>query len=135
MRLSVLRKTAVFLALTSIAFAAEKTQQAGAHHFHHPEAFVQSIAGKKDAGKKVYHAFCVTCHAKHPLVSMGAPRKGVKEDWQKRMKKDVDAMVKEMDAGFGAMPPRGGCFECSDAELKQAIEYMLPKKPTVSLSK
>ena len=96
------------------------------HQFHHPEQFIQSIQGDKDAGKQVYAKFCANCHAKQPLISLGAPRIGVKADWESRMQRSIPQMFAKIDPGLGAMPPRGGCFECSDAELKAAIIYMLP---------
>jgi cytochrome c5 len=27
--------------------------------------------------------------------------------------------------GFNAMPPKGTCFTCSDADLQAAVEYMV----------
>lgn len=95
---------------------------------HHPEEFLASIQGSPDAGKKIYEHFCSTCHASNPIIPVGAPRIGKKSDWTPYTKSQtIDKMVKTIDAGLGAMPPRGGCFECTDQDLKAAIEYMLPK--------
>lgn len=104
------------------------------HEFHHPQAFLQSIKDKSSMGKKIYQQFCSTCHAKQPMISLGAPRIGVKKEWQGRMKRSVAKMVKRIDPGLNAMPPRGGCFECSDEQLAAAIRYMLPRKPTKTSS-
>ena len=94
---------------------------------HHPEEFLASIQGSSDAGKQIYDHFCATCHAAKPLIAIGAPCIGVKADWEPYSKQTPDQMVKIIDAGIGAMPSRGGCFECSDDDLKAAIIYMLPK--------
>ena len=42
--------------------------------------------------------------------------------------KSIDGLFKHTDEGFNAMPARGGCFECSDRQLKLAIAAMLPQK-------
>ena len=95
---------------------------------HHPEQFVQSIQNDPEAGKKIYQQFCSTCHAQDPSINVGAPHLGITADWQDRMQKGIDGMLKVTAVGMNQMPPRGGCFECSDVELKQAIIYMLPVK-------
>lgn len=95
---------------------------------HHPEAFMQSIQHDPAAGKKIYQQVCSTCHAKNPSVDVGAPQFRVERDWRGRMKKGLEGMLTVTTAGLNQMPPRGGCFECSDAQLKAAIAYMLPKK-------
>lgn len=93
---------------------------------HHPEEFIKSIANDPQAGKKIYDEFCSTCHAKDPSIELGTPRIGVKTDWQPRTKKGIDGLLTVTTVGLNQMPPRGGCFECSDALLKAAIIYMLP---------
>ena len=98
------------------------------HQFHHPQAFIKEVSGKNNAGEKIYKQFCAVCHAKKPSIVLGAPRIGVENEWKHRTKQGVDVMLAKIDAGLNAMPPRGGCFECSDADLKAAIAYMLPKK-------
>lgn len=97
------------------------------HEFHNPQKFAESLKQSKNQGEKVFNAYCAVCHAKNPAISLGAPRMDT-EDWKPRLKlRNVEEMLKKIDAGFNAMPPRGGCFECSDKELKAAIEFMLPK--------
>jgi cytochrome c5 len=113
------------LILTSTINVTKASQQ---HQFHHPEAFIKKVSGKKDAGKKIYKQFCAMCHANNPLINLGAPTIRVKKDWIERMKQGIDKMLVKIDSGLNAMPPRGGCFECSDDDLKAAIVYMLPTK-------
>jgi cytochrome c5 len=96
---------------------------------HHPEEFIQSIQNDPQAGKKIYQHFCATCHAKDPSIELGAPKIGVKNDWKLRMKKGLDRLLVVTKNGLNQMPPRGGCFECSDDLLKAAIVYMLPPIP------
>lgn len=105
-----------------------------AHSFHHPEAALKAIAGKADAGAKIYQAYCANCHAQKPLIPMGAPQIGDKAQWQARMKKGMKAMFQNAALGINNMPARGGCFECSDKLLQAAIDYMLPKKKAKKVS-
>lgn len=68
-----------------------------------------------------YQATCAVCHASG---AGNAPRTG-SADWQVRMAKGMDTLVGSVKTGFGGkMPPKGMCFNCSDEELKQLIQYM-----------
>jgi|GEM_PF-4218619 len=96
---------------------------------HHPEEFLKSIQNDPEAGKKIYQQFCSTCHDKNPSIDLGAPRIGVHRDWDTRMKNGLDGLLTVTQVGLNQMPARGGCFECSDAQLKAAIIYMLPQPP------
>ena len=100
------------------------TSSAWGNSSHNPEEFIARVSGTPDAGKQIYGQFCVSCHAKDPMISLGAPRFRDKADWQARNKKGIDAMLANIANGFNAMPARGGCFECSDDDLKAAIKYM-----------
>lgn len=95
---------------------------------HRPQAFLDSIEDKKNPGELIYQDFCALCHAEKPMIKLNAPRIGVKADWKEPLKQTIDEMLERIDEGLGAMPPRGGCFECTDQQLKAAIIYMLPKK-------
>lgn len=57
----------------------------------------------------------------------GAPRIDNESDWKPRLKQGMKRLLKHTDEGLNAMPARGGCFECSDAQLILAILAMLPK--------
>lgn len=96
------------------------------HIFHHPESFMKDLKSKKAPEKKIYASFCANCHDKKPLINLGAPRIGEKADWQDRLKKPFKATMKSVNEGVGAMPQRGGCFECSDKLLEATVKYMLP---------
>ncbi len=98
-------------------------------HYHNPEAIIKSIENDPHAGKKIYQNFCSTCHAENPEIPLGAPKIGNEKDWKIWKKMGIDEMLKLTLNGLGTkMPPRGGCFECSDKLLKEAIIYMLPKE-------
>ena len=95
---------------------------------HHPQEFLKQISGSHDEGEKIVQHYCVNCHAFRPLISLGAPRIGQSVDWKPRIKRGLDVLFKHTDEGLNAMPARGGCFECSDAQLMLAILSMLPEK-------
>lgn len=73
-------------------------------------------------GQKTYQTFCQACHA---TGVAGAPKTGDKEAWAPRIAKGDDALFESVKNGLNAMPPKGTCGDCSDEELKAAIEYIL----------
>ena len=75
-------------------------------------------------GKAIYTKYCTVCHASGLA---GAPIAQKKSDWEVRGGKGIDALVETASKGLNAMPAKGTCMSCSTAELKSAIEYMLPK--------
>ena len=95
---------------------------------HHPQEFLKKIKGSHDEGAQIVQHYCVNCHALKPIIPLGAPRMGYSSDWDPRSKHGLDALFKNTDEGFNAMPARGGCFECTDQQLMLAILYMLPKQ-------
>jgi cytochrome c5 len=75
-----------------------------------------------DIGKQRYDEFCHTCHESGLA---GAPKFGDKADWAPRIAEGMDTMMKRAIQGYKAMPPKGTCSNCSDEEIKKAIEYMV----------
>lgn len=100
---------------------------------HHPQQFLEQIKGHKDEGEQIFNHFCVNCHALKPLIPLGAPKIGIESDWQTRISQGLNLLLQHTDEGLNAMPARGGCFECTDEQLTQAIIYMLPKESAKAL--
>lgn len=73
------------------------------------------------AGKKVYDAVCVACHA---TGVAGAPKFGDKAAWAPRLKPGLSEVLAIATKGLNAMPPKGG-FTGPDDEFKAAVEYMV----------
>ncbi|HMN46593.1 MAG TPA: c-type cytochrome [Povalibacter sp.] len=71
---------------------------------------------------QIYQSFCGACHG---TGWNGAPISGIENDWTPRLGNGVDAMLANVKQGLNTMPPMGTCNDCSDAELKAAIEFML----------
>ncbi len=90
-------------------------------------AFLVSTAAVQagDIGKKLYTEKCSACHA---AGVAGAPKFHNKDDWAPRLANGIDALVASAKKGKNAMPPMGTCMDCSDADLKAAIEYMSSAK-------
>ncbi|MDB3869300.1 c-type cytochrome [Candidatus Thioglobus sp.] len=82
---------------------------------------VKTVA-KARSGEAVYTASCSSCHG---VGVMGAPKFANKADWAPRVERGIDDLVKVAIAGIGAMPPKGTCMDCSDSEIKAAIEHMI----------
>lgn len=93
--------------------------------FHTPAIFVKQLEGDPRAGEKIFKEFCASCHANEPIIDIKAPRIGDKKAWQSREKQGMETLLKITANGAGAMPARGGCFECSDDQLRAAIHYIL----------
>jgi cytochrome c5 len=73
------------------------------------------------SGEEVYNGACVSCHG---TGAAGAPKMGDKAAWAPRIATGIDAMLANAIKGINAMPPKGLCMACSDAELQSAIEYI-----------
>lgn len=90
-----------------------------------PLAVMANSAAAKDdpaAGKAVYDKACFACHKSGV---MGAPKLGVKDDWTARVKQGRDTVMGHALNGFNSMPARGGNPTLSDADITNAVAYMV----------
>ena len=83
-------------------------------------AAVDAAPAGPRSGEQVYQASCFACHGSGAL---GAPKTAA--DWEPRVAKGLDTLLDHAINGFNAMPPRGTCMDCSDDEIKAAIDFML----------
>lgn len=81
-----------------------------------------SAPADEGPGAAIFNKACTACHA---TGVAGAPKMGDKAAWQPRIARGLDLLLQTVINGKGAMPPRGTCMDCSDDDLKVAIEYML----------
>jgi len=65
------------------------------------------------------------CTACHDAGLGGAPKMADKAAWAPRIATGVDAMTQTVLTGKGAMPPKGTCGTCSEADLRAAVEAMV----------
>ena len=79
------------------------------------------VATASANGEALYKQACQVCHA---AGVAGAPKLGDKAAWAARLPSGIDALYASVAKGKGAMPPRGGAAQASDADLRAAVEYM-----------
>ena len=72
-------------------------------------------------GEQIVSARCSHCHK---TGVNGAPKIGDRDAWIPRLKPGLDVVVRSAINGHGAMPPRGGMANLTDAEIRSAITYM-----------
>jgi len=77
-------------------------------------------------GPQVYNAACQACHASGVG---GAPVFGDAPEWQSRVAQGMDILTDRVINGYqgeaGYMPPKGGRVDLSDAEILDALDFML----------
>lgn len=72
-------------------------------------------------GEQIYNQFCFACH----MAGVGgAPKTHNVDEWAPRLAKDAAERMQNMLNGLNAMPPKGTCMGCSEAELTAATEFM-----------
>lgn len=95
---------------------------------HHPQVFLKEIEHSAKPEEEIYKHFCSNCHASHPMIPLGAPCLGDAKAWQLRMAKGKKQLLEHTLNGYRLMPARGGCFECSDAQLEAVVDWMISKR-------
>ena len=76
------------------------------------------------SGETVYNAACMACHTSGVA---GAPKLGDKAAWSSRISQGEATLIQHALQGFKGMPAKGGCVNCSDAEIKAAVDYLTAK--------
>ena len=77
--------------------------------------------GGPRSGEDVYSQFCFVCHA---TGASNAPIFADAEAWAPRIAKGTDELISTTINGLGLMPPKGACMDCSDEDLRAAVDYM-----------
>ena len=71
---------------------------------------------------RTYRGACMSCHASG---AAGAPKTGDKAAWKARIAAGMDTLVKNAIDGKGAMPPKGGRPNLTEAQIKSVVKYMV----------
>lgn len=71
--------------------------------------------------KAKYDKSCTFCHASG---AAGAPKIGDAVAWAPRLKTGMDKLVLSVKNGKNAMPAKGMCNDCTDADYKALITYI-----------
>ncbi len=72
--------------------------------------FVLTATQAAQKPEAVFKRSCMMCHSGQLPT---APKKGDQAAWKPRLEKGKEVLVKHVTEGFGAMPPRGLCMDCS----------------------
>jgi cytochrome c5 len=88
---------------------------------HWAEPVSRKTQAAARTGEQIVSVRCSHCHR---TGVNGAPKIGDKADWIPRLKPGLDLVVRSAINGHGAMPPRGGMANLTDAEIRSAIIYM-----------
>lgn len=81
-----------------------------------------AVASGPRSGEQVYGSACVACH---DAGVAGAPKIGDVAGWSARIAQGEETLVANAINGIRGMPPRGTCMNCSDEEIKLAVEHMV----------
>lgn len=84
----------------------------------------QAAGAAARSGETIVTTVCAACHGSG---AMGAPKIGDKAAWAPRIAQGEKVLIQAATNGIRAMPPKGTCADCSDAELKGAVEYLMSK--------
>lgn len=87
------------------------------------EAVEMTVAAKaKLTPEEIYNSKCLACHNSG---MMGAPKPGT-DFWPARQDEiGLDQIVSHAINGYNNMPPKGMCMDCSDADIRATVEYMI----------
>jgi cytochrome c5 len=73
-------------------------------------------------GKKIYEQHCDRCHnGSYP----GAPKLGDKAAWAGLIDQGIPKLLNNTINGHKKMPARGACYQCTQAQLLEALIYMV----------
>jgi cytochrome c5 len=73
------------------------------------------------SGEEIVKSVCGACHT---AGVAGAPKIGDKAAWAPRLKGGLKELIAVATKGKGAMPPKGGAADLTEAELTRAIVFM-----------
>lgn len=86
---------------------------------------VETVAASAGGGARTADDIIAKhCNACHGAGVLGAPKVGDTAAWQARATNGIDGLLAHAISGLNAMPPKGTCADCSDDELRAAIEKM-----------
>ena len=84
-------------------------------------AFSSTALAEED-GRSIFQEYCVMCHGSGmPEV----PQFGNRDHWEVPIAKGKEALYYSAIEGYNAMPPKGLCEQCSNAQIKAAVDYMI----------
>jgi len=91
---------------------------------HWTEPISRTAPPARRSGEQIVAARCIKCHQ---TGEGGAPRIGDRDAWIPRLRNGLAVLVRSAINGHGGMPARGGLANLNDAEMRDAIIYMINK--------
>lgn len=85
-------------------------------------AAAASAAAAPLSPEALYKKNCAFCHDNG---TGGAPKYGDKAGWASHLAKGQDVLKEHALKGFKAMPAKGLCPQCSDADTLASLDYLL----------
>ena len=88
---------------------------------------IKNTSEIKNNGEKIFNKSCATCHL---YGTVGSIIINDKKKWENIInKRTVDEIYNNVLNGYvgknGIMPSRGGCINCSDNDLIDAVNYII----------
>jgi cytochrome c5 len=91
-----------------------------------PPAGQSQEAPQQNANRSAASIYQTNCGGCHDNGTAGAPRPHVEADWSFRLANGVEDVYLNVLDGVGPqMPPRGLCYDCTDAELRTVVDFMI----------
>jgi aldose sugar dehydrogenase len=91
--------------------------------YRDPEREDLNLPRERD-GATVYRQLCSTCHSsgQDQILQLNDPKA-----WEPRLAQGIDALYHNTLNGIGDMPAKGLCDNCSDAEIRAAVDFMVAR--------
>ncbi len=80
-----------------------------------------AVAGQR-SGEQIVNQYCLTCHGRGLY---NAPKLDDVAAWQTRLAAGDAVLWQSLQQGKLAMPARGTCGDCTDDELRAALNHLL----------
>lgn len=81
-----------------------------------------ATSGEPRSGETIYNTACTACHSSG---AGGAPVVGDAAAWADRIAQGNETLYTHAIDGLNGMPAMGLCMDCSDDEIKVAVDYMV----------
>jgi cytochrome c5 len=85
-------------------------------------AATAAASNEPRSGEAVYNTACTACHSSG---AGGAPIVGDGAAWADRIAQGNDTLYTHAIKGIKGMPAMGLCMDCSEEEIKVAVDYMV----------
>jgi cytochrome c5 len=87
-------------------------------------------AAAAETGQQIWEGTCSACHQ---TGALGAPKIGNKAEWAPHLAKGLKVLEQHALHGFLQMPAKGGNASLTDAQVIQALEYMISQSGGANL--